>query len=175
MPEERYFLELDRVPVFIGKEGSKKKEIEDKFECEIEIDSDTGEVIISSEDALNIFIVSNIISAVNYGHNPDKALALEDENYVLDVIDVKPMVRDSGRLKVVMGRIIGKEGSTRSLIEEMTKCAVSVRDNYVSVIGPYENTLIVHEALEMLINGSSHKSFYSFLERNSVNVDSGLL
>lgn len=175
MIQERYFLELDRIPVFIGKEGSMKRKIGKKFDSEIEVNSENGEVIVKSEDALNIFIISNIISAVNYGHNPEKAMMLEDENNVLDVIDVKNMVRDHSRLKVVMGRIIGKEGSTRALIEDMTKCSVSVKDNFVSVIGPYENIIIVHEALEMLINGSAHKSFYSFLERNRTNMNSGLL
>lgn len=175
MPEESYFLEKDRIPVFIGKEGAKKKELEKKFDSEITIDSKTGEVIVSSEDALNTFVLSNIISAVNYGHNPDNAIQLEDENYVFDVIDVKPMVRDSTRLKIVLGRIIGKEGATRRMIEDITKCSVSVKDNFVSVIGPYENTLLVHEALQMLIKGSSHKSFYSFLERNRTQMDTGLL
>lgn len=176
MVEERLFLEKDRIPVFIGTDGSTKKELEDKFESKIDIDSDSGEVIVESEDAVSVFVLSNIVNAVNLGHNPDNAMKLEDENYVLDVIDVKSLVRnDHTRVKTVMGRIIGKNGATRRAIEEITRCSVSVRDTNVSVIGPYENILLVHEALEMLINGVSHKSFYSFLERNRERMDTGLL
>ena len=102
-------------------------------------------------------------------------MKLEDENYVLDTIDIKTYVRDHNRLKVVMGRVIGKDGGTRKLISEITRCSVAIKDHYVSVIGLYENIQIVHEALEMLINGASHKSFYSYLERNKTNFDSGLL
>jgi ribosomal RNA assembly protein len=102
-------------------------------------------------------------------------MKLEHEHMVLDTIDVKNLVRNQGRLKTVMGRIIGKDGSTRRVIEEVTECSVSIYDHFVSVIGPYENTLLVHEALEMLINGSSHKSFYGFLERNREKMDTGLL
>ena len=172
---DRFFLEKDRIPVFIGKDGEQKKQFEKKFNCEITVDSNSGEVIVNGEDSVAKFILSNIVHAINFGHSPQNAMLLEDESYVLDFIDVKNMVRDHNRLRVVMGRIIGKEGSTRKLIEEITKCGVSVKDNIVSVIGPYENTVLVHEALEMLINGSSHKSFYGFLERNRTKMDTGLL
>ncbi len=173
--EERFFLEKERIPVFIGKDGSTKKMFEDKFGCEIEINSGNGEVIVSGEDGYISFIMSNIINAINHGHSPQNALMLEDDNYVLDIIDVKTRVRDSKRLKVVLGRVIGKEGTTRKLIEEITKCSVSVKDHFVSVIGPFENITLVHDALDMLIKGASHKSFYSYLERNKSNIDSGLL
>jgi ribosomal RNA assembly protein len=139
------------------------------------VDSKSGEVVVDTEDSLTQFILANVIAAVNMGHSPDSAMRLEDETFVLDTIDVKSYVKDHTRLKVVMGRIIGKEGSTRKLIEEITKCSVSVKDHYVSVIGPYENTILVHEALDMLIKGASHKSLYSYLERNKVNINTGLL
>jgi len=171
---ETSFLDLDRLGAFIGKGGSEKKKLEEKFNCKIDVNSKTGEVIVEGEDSVNRFVLSNIISAVNFGHNPENAIKLEDENYVIDVIDVKTMVKHD-RLKSVMGRIIGREGSTRKVIEEVTKCNVSVKDHFVSVIGPFENTLLVHEALDMLIKGGSHKSFYSYLERNKSDEASGLL
>ena len=163
MAEEHYFLDKDRIPVFIGKEGTIKRALEKKFNCVLKIDSESGQVKVISEDAVNTFLISNIISAVNLGHSPITAMKLEDESFVLDMIDVKPLVRGPERLKVVLGRVIGKEGSTRKLIEEMTKCHVSIKSPYVSIIGPFENTHLVHEALEMLIKGASHKTIYSFL------------
>lgn len=173
--EEKFFLEKDRIPVFIGKEGFEKKALEKHFRAEIEVDSESGEVRVNSDDGLSRFIISNIIAAVNMGHNPQVASKLEDENYVIDTIDVKIKIRDHNRLKSVMGRIIGKEGSTRRAVEEITKCHVSVKDHYVSIIGPYENVHIVHEALDMLISGASHKSFYNYLERNRPIHGTGLL
>lgn len=172
--EEKFYLEKDRIPVFIGIEGSMKREFEKKFNCKIIINSNNGEVLVQSDDAVSNFILSNIIHAINYGHNPKNAIKLEDENYVLDVIDVKNMVHENKRLKIVLGRIIGKEGSTRKAIEDITKCSISVKDHFVSIIGPFENTILVHEALDMLIKGASHKSFYSYIERNK-KIGSGLL
>jgi len=175
MDKEECFLDINRIPVFIGKSGIEKKKFEQKFNCKIDVDSKSGRVVIEGDDSVSRFVLTNIISAINYGHNPENAIKLEDENYVIDVIDVKTIIKQHDRLKSVMGRIIGREGSTRKVIEEVTKCNVSVKDNYVSVIGPYENILLVHEALNMLIKGASHKSFYSYLERNKSNIGSGLL
>ncbi len=172
--EEKFYLDIDRIPVFIGRDGSTKKNFERKFNCKINVNSKNGEVIVDMDDAVSSFVLSNIIHAINYGHSPEHAMALEDENNVLDVIDVKSIVKNHDRLKTVMGRIIGKNGSTRKAIEEVTKCSVSVKDHLVSVIGPYENTILVHEALDMLIKGGSHKSFYSYLERNKSNPGKGL-
>lgn len=173
--EEKFYLDIQRIPVFIGKNGETKKDFEKKFNCKINVDSKNGDVIVDADDAVSSFILSNIIHAINYGHSPEHALALEDENIVLDVIDVKTIIKNHDRLKSVMGRIIGKEGSTRRAIEEVTKCSISVKDNFVSIIGPFENTILVHEALDMLIKGSSHKSFYSYLERNKIGSESGLM
>jgi ribosomal RNA assembly protein len=172
---DRFFLEKDRIAVFIGNKGEQKKQFEEKFNCKLDIDSKNGEVIMQSDDAIAKFVLSNIVHAINYGHSPQNAMKLEDENFVLDVIDIKTMIKDHNRLKIVIGRVIGKEGSTRKLMEDITKCSVAVKDSYVSVIGPFENTTLVHEALEMLINGSSHKSFYGFLERNRTKMDTGLM
>lgn len=172
---DRYFLELDRIPVFIGKQGTQKKAFEEKFNCKLDVNSETGEVILTGGESVDNFVLSTIIHAINYGHSPQHALELTNPNFVFDVIDVKLKVRDHKRLKIMMGRIIGREGGTRKLIEEITKCSIAVKDHFVSAIGPYENTILVHEALEMLISGASHKSFYGFLERNRVKMDTGLL
>jgi ribosomal RNA assembly protein len=164
--ENKFFLEKDRIPVFIGKNGIQKKEFEERFNCKLAINSKTGEVNVSEIDGYNDFVLNNVINAINHGHSPQNALLLENEHFVFDIIDVRTLVKDHSRVKVVLGRIIGRNGSNRETIEEITKCHVAVKDNFVSVIGPYENTLLVHEALETLISGASHKSFYSYLKRN---------
>ena len=164
--EEKFYLDSSRIPVFIGKNGEMKARFEEEFSCSIEVDSQNGEVTVISEEALDTFVLGHAIEAINLGHNPEHTFMLADEHFVLDIIDVKSMVRDSKRLQSVMGRVIGKDGSTRRAIEEITKCWVAVVEEKVSVIGPFENVQLVHEALDMLISGASHKSIYSYLERN---------
>ncbi|NCC70667.1 RNA-processing protein, partial [bacterium] len=159
--------------VFIGREGSQKDIFQKEFNCKINVNSENGEVLVEEIEGYNDFLLSNIINAINYGHSPENSLLLVNESYVFDIIDVKNLVKNHDRLKIVMGRIIGKNGSTRKAIEQITKCHVAVKDTYVSVIGPFENTLLVHEALNMLISGASHKSFYSYLEKNKINSNMG--
>lgn len=167
--EEQVNVEISRIPVVIGTNGTTRKQLEEQFGVKLDIDSKSGDIVITGEDASNRYIMSLILQAINYGFSPEHALMLEDEFNVLDIIDVKRNIRDSHRLKVVMGRIIGQEGKTRELIEEITQCRVTIKDHFVSVIGRFENVQLVHEAIEMLISGASHKSFYGYLERNKVS------
>ena len=175
--EESFFLDENRIKIFIGKGGEMKKKIEEALNLKLEVDSKSGEVIAYSEDSLNTFILSNIITAINYDMNPNNCLKLCEDNYVLDVIDVRNIVKkqDKESIKKSVGRIIGHNGVTRKLIEEITRCFVSIKDHYVCVIGPYENTILVEKAIEMLSNGLSHKGFYKYLERNRENMETGLL
>lgn len=167
--QEQVFLDLKRLPILIGKEGTTKESIEEKFEVKLTIDSNSGEIIITGDDSAKRYVVNLIIQAIHYGFSPENALLLDDEHNVLDVIDVKRDVKNHARLKVVMGRIIGHEGQTRRLIEEITGCKVTIKDHFVGIVGRYENVQLVHEAVEMLIKGASHKSFYSYLERNKTH------
>ena len=159
-------IDKSRIPIFIGEKGEVKKKLEDTFSCSIDIDSESGEISVTDLDPSQGFVLSNVIDAINHGHTPEEALQLTDEYFVMDVIDVKQYVRNEDRLKVVMGRIIGRDGSTRKAVEDITKCSIAIGNRDVSIIGPYENTILVHEALEKLIKGASHSSFYSYLERN---------
>ena len=62
------------------------------------------------------------------------------------------------------GRIIGANGKTRELITELADVDMAVYGKTVSLIGEMENILVAKEAIEMILNGSRHKSVYSFLE-----------
>ena len=175
--EDKFFLEKSRINVFIGKGGSMKEKIEKALNTKLKVSSDSGEVISESSDSLNNFILSNIITAINFDTNPESALKLLDDNYVIDVIDMKNLVKNKNKenVKKAVGRVIGHNGVTRKIIEEMCRCFVSVKDNYVCVIGPYENTILVEKAIKMLSKGLSHKGFYKYLERNRENMDLGTL
>lgn len=175
MEGQKIFINVDRVPMLIGKQGEVKKLLERKFNSTLEVDSQEGEVEIKSEDESDIFTLFQIIRAIGQGHSPEKALTLENETVIIDHIDVKSMVRNKTRLKCVMGRVIGKKGATRKVIEEITQCSVSVGDTSISVIGTFEKVILTRQALEMLILGASHKSFYNFLERNSSQRETRIL
>jgi ribosomal RNA assembly protein len=73
--------------------------------------------------------------------------------------------RSESDIKRIKGRIIGMEGKTRMIIEELTDTDVAVYGHTVSIIGNIEEAQAAREAIQMLINGSMHSAVYRFLHK----------
>ena len=160
----------ERVAVLIGTHGKTKEDIEKITHTKLNVDSDTGSVSISpledSEDPLSVWKARYMVKAIGRGFNPDIALKLIDDDVMLEIINLPDYVGKSKKAILRQkGRIIGKDGKTRDIITEMTGTYVSVYGKTVSLIGEIEHLQIAKEAMEMILNGSRHKSVYSFLER----------
>lgn len=161
----------ERVGVLIGPEGKTKKNIEDKLSVELQIESETGGVTVmlaeNAEDPSLLFRAKDVITAIGRGFSPEHAFRLiRDEDAVLDVIDLRTIFgRSESNLKRVKGRIIGMNGKTRRIIEELTDTNVCVYGHTVSLIGNVEQVQAAREAIQMLINGSQHSTVYRFLHR----------
>ena len=66
--------------------------------------------------------------------------------------------------------LIGKDGKTREIIMEMAEVHMAVYGKTVSLIGEMDNIMIAKEAIEMILNGSRHKSVYGFLEHKKEDL-----
>jgi ribosomal RNA assembly protein len=158
-----------RIGALIGPEGRVKKRLEDLAQVEIEVDSEYGEVVISSsENTSDPFLVikaRDFVHAVGRGFNPEIAFALLDEEMYLEIINLKLVVgTNPNKLKRFRGRLIGREGRTRRIIEETTGTRISIFGNTVGIIGPYERLRVARDAVYMLLEGAKHGSVYGFLE-----------
>jgi ribosomal RNA assembly protein len=172
----------DRVGVLIGPSGKTKRRLEATFQVDITVDSDTGNVEIAPQatqgDVSVVFTVRNIVQAIGRGFSPKRALVLLNEDTDILVLDLADYVGDSrNNQERIKGRIIGKEGKSRSLIEELTECQVSVYGSTVALIGNYEMLPIAREAVEMLLNGAFHKTVWNHLYavRRKLKKDRGEL
>ncbi|MFP3951233.1 MAG: KH domain-containing protein [Candidatus Bathyarchaeia archaeon] len=159
---------LDRVAILIGPEGTNKEKIERCFGVELDIDSDTGNVKIKldseQEDVSVIFTVRNVVKAIGRGFSPRKALNLMNMDYDLMIIDLEEHVGTSKRAqRRVKGRVIGRGGKARALIEELTGCYLSVYGSTISIIGSFDAIPVTREAVMMLIDGAFHKSVWNYL------------
>lgn len=155
-----------RVGVLIGNKGSVKKQIESALNVKLKIDSKTGEVrIIPQEGAtvLNVMRARDVVRAISLGFSPERALRLLDETQTLEVIDLKELTKGREDMVRIKGRIIGKEGKARKMIEDLTGAYISVYDRYVAIIGDYEQARAAREAIMMLIQGRQHRTVYNFL------------
>ncbi len=168
MVEYSYELKVpkNRVAVIIGKEGSIKKEIEEATNTRLNIDSKEGDIFVSGEDALGLYTAREIIKAIGRGFNPDIAMLLLKPDYIFEVIDVSEYVGKSKEAMLrLKGRVIGKEGKSRRLIEELTECNISVFGKTISIIGLPESAANARQAVESLLRGSTHANVYKWLER----------
>jgi len=167
MVEYSYELRVpkNRVAVIIGKEGSIKKEIEEATKTKLNIDSDEGDVFISGEEALGLYTAREIVKAIGRGFNPDIARLLLKSDYIFEVVDLSELIGKSKDAMVrLKGRVIGKEGRSRRLIEELTECNISVFGKTISIIGLPERAANARRAVESLLRGSTHANVYKWLE-----------
>ncbi len=65
----------------------------------------------------------------------------------------------------VKGRIIGKDGRSREIMERLSGARVSVYGKTVSILGYPEQIRVARTAIEMLLDGAPHGNVYSFLEK----------
>lgn len=168
MVEYSYELKVprNRVAVIIGKKGSVKQEIEESTKTKLNIDSKEGDIFVSGEDALGLYTAREIIKAIGRGFNPDIAKLLLKQDYIFEVVDLSEYVGKSKDAMVrLKGRVIGKEGKSRRLIEELTECNISVFGKTISIIGQPESAANARQAIESLLRGSTHANVYKWLEK----------
>lgn len=161
----------DRMGALIGPEGQVKATIENRLSVELTIDSETGDVTITlakeDSDPSLLFRAKEVVTAIGRGFSPDRAYRLiSDEDSALEVIDLREIFgRSPSDLQRVKGRIIGQEGKTRRIIEELTEADVSVHGHTVSIIADIDQMDVARQAIQMLLQGSQHSTVYRFLHR----------
>jgi len=161
----------ERVGALIGPQGTIKKSIEEKLSVELQIDSETGDVTVvmgeNVTDPSMLFRAKDVITAVGRGFSPEHAFRLiRDEEAVLDILDLRTVFgKSEADIIRVKGRIIGMNGKTRMIIEELTDTNIAVYGHTVGIIGTLEQAQVAREAIEMLIRGSMHATVYRFLQR----------
>ncbi|MBS3817733.1 MAG: RNA-processing protein [Candidatus Thermoplasmatota archaeon] len=158
----------NRIGVLIGENGSVKKEIEEKSGAELEIDSNTGRVEIDVrdvEDPILSMKVEDVVKAIGRGFNPKKAMNILEDNIDFVLLDIRDWVgKNKNAVRRMRGRIIGRDGRTRELIEELSETYVSIKGNTVGIIGSPFEVNIARRAVEMLLEGREHATVYKYLE-----------
>ena len=156
----------DRIGVLIGRSGKIKREIESLTKTKIDIDSKEGDVFISGKDGLGLYNAKEVIESTGRGFNPDISLLLLKPDYVFETVNIKDYAGKSKETAVrLKGRVIGKEGKSRKLIEELSESYICVYGKTISIIGTAESASIARQAIESLLGGSTHANVYKWLEK----------
>ena len=161
----------ERIGVLVGPDGKVKQRIENKFMVTLEIESENGGVNIvlseKAEDPSVLFKAKDTVTAIGRGFSPEHAFRLlRNDDAIFDLIDLRLLFgRSDSDIKRVKGRIIGANGKTRRLIEELTDASVVVYGHTIGLIGTFERVDVARNAVQMLIDGSQHHTVYKYLQR----------
>lgn len=165
----------ERIGALIGKRGKVKQEIEQKCSVKVEIDSDTGDAVISgngSVDQMEIFKAVEVVSAIARGFSPQRAYRLfeatteETDAVVYQMVDLRDFAGKSpNALDRVRGRIIGESGKSRRTLEELSGAYISVYGYSAGIIGSFREVKLASEAIRMLAKGNMHKTVYNMLQQ----------
>ncbi len=164
---EHIKIPLERVAVLVGPRGKIKELIEEKSTATLNIDSETGDVEIANPtDSLKGMRTKEVVQAIARGFSPEKALKLFDQEMLMfETIDLSNIARTEKDLQRIRGRLIGKDGKTREIFENLTSAYISVYGKTLSLIGYPEQNAVAREGIQMLLEGSAHGPVYSFLEK----------
>ncbi|KXB03138.1 hypothetical protein AKJ45_02400 [candidate division MSBL1 archaeon SCGC-AAA261F19] len=168
-----------RIGVAIGEDGEVKKDIENRTNTKIDFDSKTGEAIIKSNDEkpLQSFIARDVLKAIGRGFSPKRAFRLFYKDMYFEQIDITRYAGSSKKSQArLRGRVIGRDGKTRQIIEQNTDVLLSIYGKTIAMIGKPDQLQIARKAVHMLLNGVPHSRVYNFLEkeRNKIAKRMGL-
>ena len=154
----------ERISILIGKNGTDKRMIERKTNTKLRVDSKEGIVTIEG-DFLNVFNAKPVVKAIGRGFNPSVAEELLDEDYLLEIINIKDFAKTKQDLTRIKARIIGRKGTCRKNMESLTNTTIVVYGKTVGIIGTIQECINAKQAIEKLLNGAKHGNVYKWLER----------
>lgn len=145
----------ERVPALIGRDGKTKREIEASGKCALSVHDEDVEIEGEPGDVLTVM---EVVKAIGRGFAPDTAMLLFDEDYALEIRSLEG--ESEKTVKRLMGRVIGRSGATRKVIEDTTGCHLAIYGKTVAVIGEREAVMRASQAVEDLLSGRSHGYVY---------------
>jgi ribosomal RNA assembly protein len=161
---------LDRVGVLIGPGGKTKKELEGFSGIKLEIDSNQGEVVINDDeckDPLMTMKIESIIKAIGRGFSPENAIKLLDDFVDFFIFDLHDYAgKKESHLRRLKSRIIGSEGKSKRVLEDLTDSKISIYGHTISIISEIDRIDILKKSIDMLLSGSKHATVYRFVEKH---------
>jgi len=167
MEEYEYDVKIpkERVAIIIGTDGKTKDEIEAATGTTLDIDSKEGDVKIKGDEPIALFSTREIVKAIGRGFNPDIGMLLLKVDFLFDVVNIMEFAKTKNDLVRLRGRVIGQEGKSRRMIEELSECNISVFGKTVGIIGRADYVPVARKAVESLLSGSPHSNVYKYLEK----------
>ncbi len=138
------------------------KELMKRLKCKIEVEEE-NQVTISGE-GYEEYNARNVIQAFGRGFGIGSALKLLDDKYFFKYIDLRDMFRNKEQVKRLKSRVIGEEGKSKEYIQSVSEVELSIYGDTISMIGSIEGIGLATIAINVLLEGGTHKKAYRLME-----------
>lgn len=162
----KQFLKISEERAKILKKDERwKKELKKFLDVEIEINN---EVFLESENVLDLLKLKKIFECFDFGFEFKDCICLLDEDYVFEKIDLKDYAKSLKRILVLKGRVIGRKGKSKNLIENYSNSKILIKEKEVGILGKWNEVDLAKKAIEMILKGAKHGTVFKFLEENKI-------
>jgi KH domain-containing protein len=145
----------------VGRVTNHKKRLKKELEVVV---TNKGKNIFIEGDGDKEYTAMQVLEALKLGFSIERALALKDEEIILQTVHIKDITKRND-LETVRSRIIGSEGKTLRTLNNLTNCAISLEDNEVGIIGYADEIEDAIQAIKSIIQGSKQSNVYSRVEK----------
>jgi ribosomal RNA assembly protein len=125
--------------------------------------------VVKDEGAEDPFIAmraADIVKAIGRGFSPEHSFALLRDDFYFSLMDITEYVgKKPNHVRRMRARLIGTDGKTRRVLEELSETFISVYGNTVGIIGDEWGSDVARRGLDMLLTGAEHRTVYSYMER----------
>ncbi len=159
--------------ISVGKDGFDKitpKVVKGLMErgISIKLDRENESLEYGCDDPYIELKAKDVLTAVVLGIKEqrfqDAALSLFSDSFVLKIVDLSEVLGSKEDIHRVLSRIIGTNGKTKRIMEEITETNITISDNKILIIGMPEGVGLASDAINAIIRGSPHKKVYRLLE-----------
>ena len=140
--------------------------IEEKIKIKLSLNK---KVLTIRGTELNEYITEKIIQAIDFGFEPEDALLLRNENFLLEFVNIKEHTHRH-HLEDIRSRVIGRNGKAKRTIEELTGAVLHINENSVGIIVDAEHVEQTIQAIISLVQGSKHSNVFAYLEKQNAKL-----
>jgi ribosomal RNA assembly protein len=144
---------------------ARAKKLKEEFELRgIKMENEgKGVVKIGGEDAYTVTTAFEVLSAFNRGFSEEDALLLFNQDYEFLTINIKDYANSKNRIIQLKGRVIGRNGKIKELIESRTNTKICIFGKTISIIGEYESVDKAARIINAILEGKQFSTAFKLL------------
>ncbi len=130
--------------------------------CSIEIEE--GNELVIDGEAYAEYNAKNVLQAFGRGFTITQSYKLLNDEYFFKYINLKDILKNEDQIRRIKARIIGRAGKTKIYMESVSGAVLSIYGHTVGMIGTNEEMAIATAAIQILVEGGTHKRAYRIME-----------